>query len=385
MALTHRLFGVIVLALVLAGCGQSGAGSTGGGATTTGAEATAATGAASPTEMQTTGAATTVATSATEAEATTEATTGGADVTAEATTGGDATAEATTGGDATAQATTGAGAGTTATAAGGAGAAAGPVAPAAEGTLLRTIQDRGKIVIGVKYDQPGFGFLNPTTNELEGFDVDIGRAIAQRIFGDENAVEFKEAISRNRIPYLNDGTVDLIIATMTANEERAGQIDFSDTYYVAGQSLLVKSDSTITGIQDLAGKTVATNKGSTSETNIREKAPEATVDLYDTYADGLQAVLSGRADALTTDDIILYGFQNQNEDTTKVVGGQFTQEPYAIGLQKGHPELLEVVNQVIRDLKSSGGWAELYREHVSTENVPEAPPQEWRDVYANQQ
>ena len=381
MALMHRLIGVMVLALVLASCGQTDTASTGGDAAT-GTEATAATDGAVATEAPAAGGEATVAATETEAEATVAATETEAEATTEATaTEAEAT---TTGGDATAEATAGGEASTTATAAGGAGGAAGPVAQAPEGTLLRTIQDRGNIVIGVKYDQPGFGFLNPTTNELEGFDVDLGRAIAERIFGDEDAVEFKEAISRNRIPYLNDGTVDLVIATMTANEERAQEIDFSDTYYVAGRSLLVKSDSDITGIQDLAGKTVATNKGSTSETNIRELAPEANVDLYDTYADGLQAVLSGRADALTTDDIILYGFQNQNEDTTKVVGGQFTQEPYAIGLPKDSPELQEVVNQVIRDLKSNGGWAELYREHVSTEDVPEAPPQEWRDVYENQ-
>jgi putative glutamine transport system substrate-binding protein len=253
------------------------------------------------------------------------------------------------------------------------------VAQGAAGTLLRKIQDRGKIVVGVKYDQPGFGYLNPMSNQLEGFDVDMGRAIARRIFGDENAVEFKEAISKNRIPYLNDGTVDIVIATMTANEERAQQIDFSDCYYVAGQSLLVKTGSPIKSINDLAGKPVATVKGSTSEKNIRAKAPQATVDLYDTYADGLQAVLSGRAEALTTDDIILYGFAKQNQGQVEVVGGQFTKEPYGMGLQKGHPETVEVVNQVIRELKSNGGWAELFRKHVS-EQVPELPPQDWREV-----
>ena len=325
----RRLIGLLLLALVLGSCGQTGTGSTGTSGTaasgTANAGATAAGGSA-----------------------------GGASGTASA--------------------------GATATGSGAGNGSGQAVAKAPTGTLLRKIQDRGKIIIGVKYDQPGFGYLNPMTNQLEGYDVDIGRAIAKKIFGDEKAAEFKEAVSKNRIPYLNDGTVDLVIATMTANEDRAKQIDFSDCYYVAGQKLLVKQSSPINGIGDLAGKTVATAKGSTSEKNIRAKAPQAKVELYDTYADGLQAVLSGRADALTTDDIILYGYEKQNKGQVKVVGDQFTQEPYAIGLQKGHPELLEVVNQVIRDLKSSGAWTELYKKHISTENVPSPPPQDWRAV-----
>lgn len=340
----RRLIGLIVLALVLGGCGQTGTGSTGTSSTASSGTANAG--------------ATAVGGSA-----------GGASGTANA----GATA---TGGGASGTANAGA----TATVGGAGGGSGQAVAKAATGTLLRKIQDRGKIVIGVKYDQPGFGYLNPMTNQLEGFDVDIGRAIAKKIFGDEKAAQFKEAISKNRIPYLNDGTVDLVIATMTANEDRAKQIDFSDCYYVAGQKLLVKQGSPINGIGALAGKTVATAKGSTSEKNIRAKAPQSKVDLYDTYADGLQAVLSGRADALTTDDIILYGFEKQNKGQVKVVGDQFTQEPYAIGLQKGHPELIQVVNQVIRDLKSSGAWAELYKKHVSAEKVPGPPPQDWRAV-----
>jgi putative glutamine transport system substrate-binding protein len=260
------------------------------------------------------------------------------------------------------------------------GAAGGAMEKAPEGTALRAIQDRGKLIAGVKYDQPGFGFLNPTTNKVEGFDVEIAREVAKRIFGNPEAIEFKEAISKNRIPYLNDGTVDIVVATMTANEERAQQIDFSDTYYVAGQSLLVKSDSDIQGIDSLKGKTVATVKGSTSEKNIRAKAPEATVELYDTYADAVQALQSGRADAVTTDDIILYGFQSQNPDQLKVVGGQFTKEPYAIGVKKGNQELLEAVNATIREIKQSGRWAAMYTQFIPEQQAPAVPPQDWREV-----
>ncbi|GAB4198699.1 MAG: hypothetical protein OHK0022_18280 [Roseiflexaceae bacterium] len=285
-------------------------------------------------------------------------------------TGGNTTAPAT---GATAAPATGA----TAAPAGDATAAA-PVAAA--DTSLAAIKQRGKLVVGVKYDVPLFGFLNPETNKVEGFDVEMGRAVAQRIFGSPDAVEFKEAVSRNRIPYLNEGVVDVVFSTMTANEERSQQIDFSDAYYVAGQSLLVPADSTIASVADLAGKTVGTVKGSTSEKNIRTAAPGATVELFDTYSEAVQAMQSGRADAVTTDDIILYGFQKSNPERFKVVGGQFTQEPYAAGVKKGNTELLNEVNAAIRDLKQSGKWAELYKTWVAAD-APAVPPQDWREVY----
>ncbi len=290
--------------------------------------------------------------------------------------GGEVTPTATTGGTTAATATTAGGGTTAATAT--TGAATTPAAPAAD-TSLSAIKARGKLIVGVKYDQPGFGFLNPETNKVEGFDAEMGKAVAMKIFGNADAVEFKEAQSANRIPYLDQGVVDVVFATMTANEDRAKQIDFSDCYYVAGQSLLVPKDSTIASVKDLAGKTVGTVKGSTSEKNIRTAAPEAKVELFNTYAEAVQAMQAGRVDVVTTDDIILYGFQKQNPDKFKVVGGQFTSEPYGGGVKKGNTELLNEVNAVIRDLKSSGKWAEIYKQWVA-ETVPALPPQEWRDV-----
>src|SRR5947208_12230397 len=122
------------------------------------------------------------------------------------------------------------------------GSSSGGVAQAPPGTSLRRIQDQGKLTIGVKYDVTTFGYLNPRNNQLEGFDIDLGKAIAREVLGSESKAEFREAKSADRIPFLNSGQVDLILSSMTANEERAQQIDFTDTYYIAGQTLLVKKD-----------------------------------------------------------------------------------------------------------------------------------------------
>ncbi|HYP20332.1 MAG TPA: transporter substrate-binding domain-containing protein [Chloroflexia bacterium] len=246
---------------------------------------------------------------------------------------------------------------------------------------LDAIKARGKLIAGVKYDVRIFGYLNPETNQVEGFDVDLAKAVAERIFGSPDAIQFEEAISRNRIPYLDEGRVDVVFSTMTANATRAEQIDFSDTYYVAGQSLLVPVNSDITSVEDLSGKRVGTAKGSTSEVNIRSFAPTAQIELFDAYAQAVAAMDAGRLDAVTTDDIILYGFERNSPDKFKVVGGQFTQEPYAAGVKKGNTALLEEVNAALRDLKESGEWAAIYKKWIGTDPAA-VPPQKWEDVYA---
>jgi putative glutamine transport system substrate-binding protein len=251
--------------------------------------------------------------------------------------------------------------------------------PAPAKSAWDTIQERGHIVVGVKYDVKGFGFLNPQTNQVEGFDVDMGKAIAKEIFGDESKIEFKEAISKNRIPFLQDGTVDVIISTMTITEDRTKQIDFAEVYYVAGQSLLVPKGGGIHSIADLPCKKVGTVTGSTSEKTIRTKAPQTEVLLFDTYSDAVQAMSAGQVDAVTTDDAILYGFQRSAPDKWEVVGGQFTVEPYGIGVRKGESKLLEVINKVVRDVKADGRWKASYEKWI-TAPAPAPPPADWHDV-----
>jgi putative glutamine transport system substrate-binding protein len=263
--------------------------------------------------------------------------------------------------------------------------AAGGTTPTAGGGAitnnLAAIKARGKLIAGVKYDVRIFGYLNPESNQVEGFDVDLAKAVATRIFGNPDAIQFEEAISRNRIPYLDEGRVDVIFSTMTANKTRSEQIDFSDVYYVAGQALLVPVSSDIKSVADLSGKRVGTAKGSTSEVNIRSFAPGAQIELFDAYAQAVAAMDAGRLDAVTTDDIILYGFERNSPDKFKVVGGQFTQEPYAAGVKKGNTDFLNEVNATLRDLKESGEWGVIYKRWIGTDPAA-IPPQKWEDVYA---
>ena len=239
-----------------------------------------------------------------------------------------------------------------------------------EDTTMGKIQAAGEIKIGVKYDVPPFGFKNPQTDDIEGFDVDLGQAVADKLGVKAN---FVEAISDNRIPFLEDGTADLILSTMTINEERVGQIDFSDPYFIARGRVLVPGDSDITGVGDLAGKNVCTALGSTYEANLKEQAPDAKLKLVDSYSECLELIQNGAVDAVSTDDVILTGMIIQ-DDTLKLVGDPLTQEPYGAGIKKGETEMVEFVNGVFQELKDGGQWATLHQEWIGKYTGETAEP-----------
>ena len=158
---------------------------------------------------------------------------------------------------------------------------------------MADLQDAGEITIGVKYDVPPFGFKNPQTGDVEGFDVDLGNRIAEEL-GVE--AKFIEAISDNRIPFLQDGTADLILSTMTITTDRDADIDFSDPVLHRSRSHLAPVDSGITGSEDLAGKSVCTAAGSTYETTIiPELAKDIKIQSVDTYSECLELLRTVRS------------------------------------------------------------------------------------------
>ncbi|WP_018132623.1 ABC transporter substrate-binding protein [Effusibacillus pohliae] len=238
-------------------------------------------------------------------------------------------------------------------------------APKAQSSTLDAIKQRGKFIAGVKYDLNLFGLKDPATGKVEGFDVDIAKALAKKILGDENKIELKEVTSKTRIPMLQNGDIDAIIATMTITEERKKEVDFSDVYFKAGQSLLVKKDSKINSLQDVnkKGIKVLTAKGSTSAKNIREKAPEATVLEYENYAEAFTALKAGQGDALTTDNALLYGMAKQDPNY-RVLEGTFTDEPYGIAVRKGDTEFVKFINDFLKELKSSGEYDKIYQKWI---------------------
>ena len=246
----------------------------------------------------------------------------------------------------------------------------------AAGTYMAELQGKGRIVVGTKFDQPLFGQLNPASNKPEGFDVEVAKIIARKIFGagSDQKIEFIEAVSRNREPFLEENKVDIVIATYTITEARKQKIDFSRPYYIAGQDIMVKkANNTIKGVEDLNGKKVCSAKGSTSEKNLREKAPQSEPVLFDTYSECAQAMADGRVEAVTTDNVILLGIIEKNPDF-KLVGNPFTTEPYGIGMAKNRQGFKEFVDTTLEESFKDGSWKRAYETTVGKVAGPAPEP-----------
>ncbi|MGI8941044.1 MAG: glutamate ABC transporter substrate-binding protein [Actinomycetota bacterium] len=229
-----------------------------------------------------------------------------------------------------------------------------------EGTPMAEFQEKGEVTIGVKFDVPPFGFENPQSGEVEGFDVDMGNYIADKLGVEAN---FIEAISDNRIPFLADGTADLILSTMTITTDRDAEIDFSRPYYVARGRILVPEGSDIAGVDDLGGTRVCTALGSTYEATLTEQAPDAELDLVDAYSECLEKIQNESVDAVSTDDVILTGMIIQDE-SLQLVGEPLTTEPYGVGIAEGETELAEFLDATVEESFEDGTWDELYEEWV---------------------
>jgi ABC-type amino acid transport substrate-binding protein len=235
------------------------------------------------------------------------------------------------------------------------------------------LQTKGKIRVGTQEDNTPFSVKVPTTGKWEGFDVDIARELAKAIWGPgdepETHIEWVAVTSATRIPSLTDNKADVIIKTFTINEDRKKQIDFSDVYFSTGQRILVKtSNTTIKEAADLANKNVCAQKGSTSEQNVTKATNGAAkLLLLDSYPACLLALQQGQADAVSTDETILFGLVKQ-DPTTKIVGKYFSEEPYGIGVKKDTGDRVAFVaflNTWLAQIIKDGTWAKLYEKHIT--------------------
>jgi putative glutamine transport system substrate-binding protein len=179
---------------------------------------------------------------------------------------------------------------------------------------------------------------------------------------------------------VQNGDIDAFVATATITPARMNTIDFSNVYYRAGQSLLVKKGSPVKSYRDLDGKSVCSVQGSTPEKTIRRLVPKANVIMFETYPECLTALRGGRIDAVTTDNVILGGYEAQDPNNLDLVGGLFTFEPYGIGIRKGNASLAKAINDTLADLKKNGEYAKIHRRWLK-KSVP-ADFDKWYDMPA---
>jgi glutamate transport system substrate-binding protein len=235
------------------------------------------------------------------------------------------------------------------------------------------IKKAGAITIGVKEDQPNLGYLDPTTGERSGFDIDIARWMAASLGVSGDKITFKAIPSANREQAIVNGDVDLYVGTYSITDQRKQQISFAGPYFVTGQGLLVaKDNSTIKGKSSLSGDdTVCSATGSTSIQRIKAETPAKTKE-YDTYSACVEDLKNGQVDAVTTDEAILLGYAAQSPDDVKVVGTTFSEERYGVGLAKGDTALA----QHLSDTLTEGGkiWTTIFENNLGDSGVKATQP-----------
>jgi glutamate transport system substrate-binding protein len=243
-----------------------------------------------------------------------------------------------------------------------------------DGTRMKELAEDGKIIIGVKYDQPGLGFKDAASDIPTGFDIEIAKLLAADLGIDPASanVTWEETVSDNREPFLTTGKVDIVLASYSITPDRRKVVGQTGPYMLTGQQLLVKADSDVDSIEDLAGKEVCSVTGSTSIDKINEKGAKGVG--FESYSECVQKVLDGSVEGMSTDGTILAGFAAQNEGQLKVVGEPFSTERIGVGYSQDHPEMCEWINTVLEDAFEDGSWAEAFELTLGPSGVETPDP-----------
>jgi polar amino acid transport system substrate-binding protein len=250
------------------------------------------------------------------------------------------------------------------------------------GSFMAQIQRRGYIRVGVTDSTYLWGYHDPGSGALTGFDIDILQQIAQAIFGSSDPRYFHTVVVSNgdRAKAVESGKVDILAETMTINCERRKSIDFSTVYYEAGQTILVPDNSSITGPQDLGGKRVCAAAGSTSLHNLVKPGMPRGIKVWQaaTNSDCLVMLQQNQVDAVSTDDAILLGLEVQDPNTKLVESPTFSPEPYGLAISKSHPVFTSFVNGVLAQVRADGTWTRLYQQwllpHLPAGSSAPGPP-----------
>lgn len=245
-----------------------------------------------------------------------------------------------------------------------------------EGTRMAELAEQGTINVGVKFDQPGLGFNETGSDMPTGFDVDIAKLLVASLGidpEDTSKVKYIETISDNREPFLQEGKVDLVLASYSITDERRAVVGQAGPYMVTGQQLLVPEDSDVESPADLQGQEVCSVTGSTSLDNAKAEGMKPVG--FDTYSQCVDKVLDGTVEAMTTDGTILLGYAAQNEGTLKVVGEPFSEERIGVGYSKDSPEMCQWINDTLEAANEDGKWAEAFEANLgaSGAETPEFP------------
>lgn len=232
---------------------------------------------------------------------------------------------------------------------------------ASEPADIKAIKNRGVLKVGVKVDVPKFGYKDPASGKIDGFEIDIARAIAKKILGEEK-VDLQAVTAKTRSPLLDNGEIDIVAATFTITEERKKIHNFSDPYFTDGVALMVKKAANYKGLKDLDGKNIGVAQSATSKKALQEEADKQKIKLnfleFGTYPEIKAALDSGRIDSFSVDGAILFGYL---DNSTVILPDRFSPQEYGIASKLSNTGLAKVVNDTINEMKKSGEIEKLIK------------------------
>ncbi|MEU1427117.1 glutamate ABC transporter substrate-binding protein [Nocardia sp. NPDC005746] len=241
------------------------------------------------------------------------------------------------------------------------------------GSTMAAIVANGKIRVGVNQNEFLFGYRNPATGEIEGFDIDLAHEVARDLFGDPDRVELKPIETANRVQALTKGQVDMVVQSFTATCARRKDIQFSTVYFETDQRVLVTKGSGIRSAADLGGKKVCGIPNSTTLDAVFALPQRPIVIGIDNWLDCLTALQQGEVDAASTDLPLLYGLKIQDPNL-EVVGDAMASDNYAIGIQQQATDFVRFVNGVLERVRNDGTWQRLYNKRLSVLGPSNGPP-----------
>lgn len=233
--------------------------------------------------------------------------------------------------------------------------------------VYQTVKSTKTINWGVKADTPLFGSMSIKTGKINGFEIDLAKALTKEMLGKNAKANFVTTTANTKIQLLKNRNVDAVIAAMTITPEREKQVDFSKPYFPAGQSVMVAKDSKIKNVKDLNNKKVLVVKGTTAADAVKKFAPKAEILQFDDYGQAFAALKAGQGNAFVTDNGILVGILRDSSGY-KLVGGNFTNQPYGIAVNKGQTKMDKQINLALTKLEKNGTYNRLLKKWFG--NIP---------------
>lgn len=229
---------------------------------------------------------------------------------------------------------------------------------------IERIKEEGKIRIGVFSDKPPFGYVDEK-GENQGYDVYLAKRIAKDLLGDESKIEFVLVEAANRVEYLESNKVDVILANFTVTPERKEVVDFANPYMKVSLGVVSPDGSPIKSVEDLKGKKLLVNKGTTAETYFTKNHPEIELVKFEQNTETFAALTDGRGDALAHDNTLLFAWAKENPGYTTFISSLGDEDAIAPAVKKGDTELLEWLNSEIDTLIKEGFFKEAFDETLA--------------------